>query len=110
MADHDANQAYVSERSPSGSDRLWLRITERDEQLREFPLAAPAVEGRPGLRIMAITGTPYLVLYSVKTEAIRIEAVMHGARKKDVGRLIRARAAVGGGLREISSPPLLCRQ
>lgn len=82
MADLDAIQAYVSERSPAGSERIWLRITERVEQLREFPLAAPEVEGRPGLRIMAIPGTPYLVLYSVRSEAIRIEAVMHGARNR----------------------------
>lgn len=81
-ADLDAIQAYVSERSPSGAERVWLRVVERVEQLRNFPLAGPRLESRPSLRVLAVPGTPYLVLYSVRSDAVRIQAVMHGAQNR----------------------------
>lgn len=81
-ADLDAIQAYVSEHSSAGAERVWLRIMERVEQLRDFPLAAPAFESRPELRVLVVPGTPYLVLYRVRGDAVRIEAVLHGAQER----------------------------
>jgi toxin ParE1/3/4 len=57
-----------------------LRIEIAASQLAEYPLVGRA--GRvPGTRELLVLGTPYLLAYRVKADAIEILRVLHGARR-----------------------------
>lgn len=74
-------QTYLAERSPRGSERIWLRIVRRVAAQADTPLAAP-LEGDGPLRRMVVTQTPYLVFYLVEGDELRVEAVMHAAQNR----------------------------
>lgn len=81
-ADLDAIQTYMLELSPQATERIWIRIVERVADLAEMPLAYP-IEGDGPLRRLVVTRTPYVVLYNVVDNEIRIEAVFHMSRDRD---------------------------
>jgi toxin ParE1/3/4 len=83
MANRDLNSIfdYLAERSPAGLRTVMSRIDARVGSLKDNPLIAPSVlDGRA--RMLAITGTPYLVFYRVETEAVVVLRVMHGAQER----------------------------
>jgi toxin ParE1/3/4 len=72
--------AYISQDSEAAADRQIVLVSENIQRLLSFPEL-----GRPGrvegTRELIIAGTPYLVVYRLRSKSIRIIAVMHGARR-----------------------------
>jgi toxin ParE1/3/4 len=72
--------AYLSERSIAGADRIVDRISERIELLPQFPFL-----GQPGrvagTRELVVTTTNYIIAYRLVGEAIQILAILHGAQR-----------------------------
>ena len=70
----------VRENSHEQSTRIITTILDRVGTLTEFPHS-----GRPGrlveTRELVIIGTPFIVPYRVRDEAVDILAVFHGARR-----------------------------
>ena len=60
---------------------MWLRIHERVELQAEIPLAAPLFRNGPA-RMLVVSGTPYIVMYVVEADVLRVEQVIHGARDR----------------------------
>lgn len=77
--DLDRIQAYIEQHSPRAAEKIWLRIYERVGQQADFPLAAPLYGDGP-VRKLVISGTPYIVLYRVDGDVLKVEQVVHGAR------------------------------
>jgi toxin ParE1/3/4 len=72
---------YIAEESPTGAQRVVLRILRAIEQvLPDNPhLGRP---GRvPGTRELVIPQTPYIVPYRLQRDAIQILRVYHSARR-----------------------------
>jgi toxin ParE1/3/4 len=71
---------YISEDSPAAADRQIEMILSAIDRLLSFPEM-----GRPGrcrrTHELVVSGTPYIVAYRLKSPAIQILAIMHGARR-----------------------------
>jgi toxin ParE1/3/4 len=80
LASLEAEAAYLVEGNPEAAGRMVLRIFDAVELLQEHPGMGRA--GRvAGTRELVITGTPYIVPYRVREDAVEILRVFHGARK-----------------------------
>lgn len=75
---------YIAIDNPAAAKRQIERIERAANRLKAFPLM-----GRSGMlagtRQFAVPGTPYILVYRVREDVLRILAVLHGARnwKKD---------------------------
>ena len=76
----DEEFAYVARDDPEAEARLVERIAASVERLKNHPAL-----GRPGrlpnTRELVIAGTPYIVAYRVRGQAVEILRVFHGTRK-----------------------------
>jgi toxin ParE1/3/4 len=72
--------AYLSERSIAGADRVVDRIFEQIERLSQFPFL-----GQPGrvagTRELVVTATNYIIAYRLVDETLQVLAVLHGAQR-----------------------------
>jgi toxin ParE1/3/4 len=78
--DLDRIQEYIEQHSRQGAKRVWRRIYDRVTLQAEIPFAAPLHRDGPA-RLLVITGTPYIVLYRVEGDVLKVEQVIHGARR-----------------------------
>jgi toxin ParE1/3/4 len=80
LANLDAEAEYISEESPAAAARTVTAIVEAVAHLSRFPSL-----GRPGrvagTRELVVTGTPYIIPYQVRGDAVEILRVFHAARK-----------------------------
>jgi len=68
---------YIALDDPQAADRMVTRLVAAVEKLAHFPhLGRP---GREGSRELVVSGTPFVVVYRVEGEEIRIGTVLHGA-------------------------------
>jgi toxin ParE1/3/4 len=71
---------YVYLDSPEAAERQECLVVQAVKNLQQFPQM-----GRPGritsTRELVIAGTPYTVVYEVRSHSIRILAVLHSARR-----------------------------
>lgn len=81
LRDLDQIQEYLEQHSPRAAKRMWLRIHERVELQAEMPLAAPIHRDGPA-RMLVVGGTPYIVMYLVQGDLLRVEQVIHTARDR----------------------------
>ncbi len=73
-------RSYIAQHDPGAAATVGRRTIESIEDLRRFPSM-----GRPGRvpysRELVITGSPFIVPYTVSENRIEIIAVIHGARR-----------------------------
>lgn len=80
MRDRDAIFDYIQRESPQAAIDIDDRICIAVEHLANFPQMGRS--GRvPGTRELVITRTPYIAVYQITGETIRIERVLHGAQQ-----------------------------
>ena len=72
---------YMAKRNPYAAERMEARILQRVEALREMPLVGVAT-GESDSRWVRVRRTPYLVVYRIVADELRIDAVYHGSRKR----------------------------
>jgi len=76
----DEEAEYIARDNPDAAARTVLRISSAVEQLSNHP--ASGRTGRvPGTCELVVTGTPYIVPYRVRGDAVEILRVFHAARK-----------------------------
>lgn len=72
--------AYIARDNPKAAAGVARRIRSAIERLPDNPAL-----GRPGrvlgTRELVVTGTPYLVPYTISNEAIVVLRVLHGAQQ-----------------------------
>ncbi len=71
--------AWYRERSPRAAENLWLRVQDARRSILLFPHAAPLL-GRRARRFI-LSGFPYDLIYSVRSEEIVILAFAHHSRR-----------------------------
>ncbi|MEN6441723.1 MAG: type II toxin-antitoxin system RelE/ParE family toxin [Syntrophobacter sp.] len=76
----DDEAVCIARDNPRAATELVKHVLDMVDALAEHPaLGRP---GRvPGTRELIITGTPYLIPYRVKGEAVEILRVFHGSRR-----------------------------
>jgi len=72
---------YIEEQDgPAAARRVVLRIYQGIDSLTQFRR-----RGRPGRKIgtreLVISGLPFIAIYFVRTDAIEIVRILHGAQK-----------------------------
>ncbi len=60
--------------------RAGLLIYEAAESLQQMPLLG-RVGRKPGTRELVIAGLPFVMIYRVKSEAVDVLRVLHGAQQ-----------------------------
>jgi toxin ParE1/3/4 len=71
---------YIEIDNPAAARAIIRRIRERCLDLADFPH-----QGRPaggGLRELVIAGTPYLAIYRIAGDEVRILRVLHGRQRR----------------------------
>ena len=80
IANLDAEAEYISQDDPLAADRTVSAIHRSVHNLTKFPAM-----GRPGrvvgTRELVVPGTPYIVPYRIRDNAVEVLRVFHGARK-----------------------------
>jgi toxin ParE1/3/4 len=72
---------YVAKDKPEAAKRLGARIVAVVELLKGHPYLG-RIAAEPRVRELVIGGTPYIVLYRVRGNQIRINTIWHGAQEK----------------------------
>jgi addiction module RelE/StbE family toxin len=76
----EAQLEYIAERNPPAADRLVDKIATTVARLANHPR-----RGRPGrvagTRELVVPGTPYIVVYAVGRDYVRIHRVLHSAQR-----------------------------
>jgi toxin ParE1/3/4 len=76
----DAEAEYIARDDPDAAARTVQRIASAVEQLTNHP-ASGRIGRVPGTRELIVTGTPYIVPYRVRGDAVEVLRVFHSARK-----------------------------
>ena len=80
VLDLQAVRAYVARDDPDAAADVARRIREAVQILARYP-AAGRVGRVPHTREIVVSGTPYLLPYRVKSNAVEILRVLHAAQK-----------------------------
>ena len=71
---------YIGDRNPRAANTLADKIAASVARLADHPR-----RGRPGrvagTRELVVPGTPYIVVYAVGADYVRIHRVLHGAQR-----------------------------
>jgi toxin ParE1/3/4 len=80
LANLNTQAKYISQDSPAAAARTVAAIVHAVELLKQYPaLGRP---GRvPGTRELVVRGTPYIVPYRVRGDAVELLRVFHAARR-----------------------------
>ena len=80
LANLDAEAEYIARDNPAAAARVVTTINHAVQNLRRFPAM-----GRPGrvigTRELVVPGTPYVVPYRVRNDAVEVLRVFHAARR-----------------------------
>ena len=80
LNDLERIRQYIAQGNPGAGARIRAMIRTAVEQLADYPNLGRS--GRvEGTRELVIAGTPYVVVYRVFNNRLRILAVIHGARR-----------------------------
>jgi toxin ParE1/3/4 len=80
LANLDAEAEYIAEDEPAAAGRV-VRNSLRDVDLLKKNPALGRAGRVAGTRELVVPGTPYIVPYRVRGEALEILRVFHAARK-----------------------------
>ena len=81
IGDLEHIQEFLEQESPRGAHRIWVRIVQRVASQAAMPFAAP-IDGVGPARRLVVTHTPYIVLYVVVDDELRVEAIFHSAQNR----------------------------
>jgi plasmid stabilization system protein ParE len=66
---------------PGSRTAFGRRLTSIERRIAEFPLSAPEVTQRSGVRMVAFLDFPYRLFYSVESDAINVLSIRHTSRQ-----------------------------
>jgi toxin ParE1/3/4 len=82
LDDLDSIGAFIASDNPRAARRVVERIRERSLLLETSPrLGKPIVE-RPGARELILSRYPYVLVYEIEDEEVRILAVFHQSQNR----------------------------
>ena len=75
----DAIAEYIADRNPDAARRVGGRIREVIALVGEFPLIGHQ-GALAGTREMGVPGLPYVIVYRIDEDAVKVLGVYHGAQ------------------------------
>jgi toxin ParE1/3/4 len=81
LADLESIHAYQELHWPAMLAPFEARLAAIERRIVEFPLSAPEVEQRPGVRVVTVRDFPYRLFYRTQEDAIDVLAVRHTSRR-----------------------------
>ncbi|MEM6754175.1 MAG: type II toxin-antitoxin system RelE/ParE family toxin, partial [Cyanobacteria bacterium P01_C01_bin.38] len=72
---------YISQNSPQYAQRIVEKLTNRSEQIAQFPLSGRIVPEFETKQIREVIEGSYRIIYYIKTDQIDIIAVLHGSQQ-----------------------------
>jgi toxin ParE1/3/4 len=72
---------YLADKSPNGARSVELAIKSTIQLISEFPGSGRVLAQRSNVRVMPLSRHPYLVFYTINTNATVILHIRHGARR-----------------------------
>jgi toxin ParE1/3/4 len=81
LADLESIHTYQKLHWPAMLAPFEARLTAIERRIIEFPLSAPEIEQRPGVRVVAFRDFPYRLFYRAEADAIDVLAVRHASRR-----------------------------
>jgi plasmid stabilization system protein ParE len=81
LADLISIENYQRLHGPHSRAAFEQRLSAVEGQIAEFPLSAPEVTQRPGVRVVAFRDFPYRLFYSAESGAINVLAIRHTSRQ-----------------------------
>jgi plasmid stabilization system protein ParE len=81
LGDLESIENYQRLHSPGMRARFEGRLTAIERHIAEFPLGAPEVEQRPGVRVIAFVDFPYRLFYRVEADVIQALAIRYASRQ-----------------------------
>jgi toxin ParE1/3/4 len=78
--DIESIRRYIGQDDPAAATRVVARIEQVIDRLVHYPFI-----GRPGpkrIRLISVPGLPYVVIYRVQGDEIKIAAVFHTSRNR----------------------------
>jgi plasmid stabilization system protein ParE len=82
LADLISIESYQRVHWPGVRATFERRLLAVERRIAEFPLSAPEVAQRPGVRVAAFLELPYRLFYSVESDAINILSIRHTSRRR----------------------------
>lgn len=76
-------RAYIAQDNPEAAERVAARLVAIVETLKVYPSLGRA-GAEPGIRELVVGGTPYIVLYRVRSKRVTILTIWHGAQRKEL--------------------------
>jgi toxin ParE1/3/4 len=71
---------YIAEHNPDAAARMEQRIVDATDQLLDHPRLG-RVGRAPGTRELVVARTPYIVIYEIEGDMIRIVRVLHTVQR-----------------------------
>jgi toxin ParE1/3/4 len=80
LRDLKSIQLYIAENDPAAADRVIARSEQVADLLSTQPhLGRP---GRSGARFLSVAGAPYVIIYRIVSDIVRIYAIFHTSRNR----------------------------
>jgi toxin ParE1/3/4 len=73
--------AYIAVFNPNAALKVKKNILFSARKLIEFPELGKPAE-RPGVRLLVVTGSPYILAYSISANVVEIGSVIDGRMKR----------------------------
>jgi toxin ParE1/3/4 len=80
LKDLEAIRIYIARDNPDAARRVIERIEQATSRLESFPYS-----GRPGprgIRLLSVSGLPYVVIHRVQADTVKVVAVFHTSRNR----------------------------
>jgi toxin ParE1/3/4 len=81
LADLISIESYQRVHWPEARATFERRLTAIQLRIAEFPLSAPEVTQRSGVRVATFLEFPYRLFYSVESDEINILSIRHTSRR-----------------------------
>ncbi|MGO9698976.1 MAG: type II toxin-antitoxin system RelE/ParE family toxin [Xanthobacteraceae bacterium] len=80
LRDLDAIRSYIAKNNLQAAEAVVARIQDATSRLESFPYS-----GRPGprgIRLLSVTGLPYIVIHRIRDDTVKVVAVFHTSRNR----------------------------
>jgi toxin ParE1/3/4 len=80
LRDLDAIRRYIAKDNLQAAEAVVARIHDATSRLESFPYS-----GRPGprgIRLLSVTGLPYIVIHRIRDDTVKVVAVFHTSRNR----------------------------
>lgn len=76
-----AIHAYIADDAPVYADQVVDKLTDRSDQLGNFPQSGRKVPEYDDPDIREVIVAPYRLVYRIKSDQVDVLSVLHGAQK-----------------------------